>query len=93
MLPAILLMVWIISVSGSGFDWIRTLIFLGSALLWFFLYPARFDRRVERYNEKALDESSHSKSLGPCELTLSDTGLHSRSNTGESTFFGRRWTE
>ena len=87
MLPAIMLCFWLFKFATRGFEWTSTVIFLGVAALWYFLYPARFDHRVERYAEKTLDEASHSKSLGPCELTLSDSGLHSKSNTGESTFY------
>jgi hypothetical protein len=85
--PVVMLCFWLFTFATNGFDWIRTTLYLGFALLWYFLYPARFDRRIERYCEKTLDEASHSKSLGPCELTLSESGLHSKSNTGESTYY------
>jgi hypothetical protein len=84
MLPAMMICMWLFTFSLSGFEWTSTIIFLGSAVLWYFLYPERFDRRVERYTGKLL--ASQRGSLGPCELTLSDSGLHSKSNTGESTF-------
>ena len=87
MLPVVMLCLWLFTLAISGFDWTGTIIFLGPAVLWLFLYPARFDRRVQRYAEKAIDEGSNSKSLGPCALTLSESGLHSKSNTGESTFY------
>jgi hypothetical protein len=87
MLPVVMLCLWLFTFSSGGFDWTSTIIYLGVAVLWFFLYPARFDRRVQRYAEKTIDEGSYSKSLGPCELTLSESGLHSKSNTGESTFY------
>ncbi|MEZ5385052.1 MAG: YcxB family protein [Prosthecobacter sp.] len=87
MLPVIMLCLWLFVLATSGFKWISTIIYLGVALLWFILYPARFDRRVQRYAEKTIDEPSYSKSLGPCELTLSEAGLHSKTNSGESTFY------
>ncbi len=87
MLPAVMLCFWLFTLATGIFDWTRTIIYLGVAVLWFFLYPARFDRRVQRYSEKTIEEESYSKSLGPCELTLSESGLHSKSNTGESTFY------
>ena len=85
--PLVMVGLWLFTLATSGFDWMRTTIYLSVAVLWYFLYPARFDRRVERYCEKTLDEASHAKSLGPCELTLSESGLHSKSNTGESTYY------
>ena len=87
MLPAAMLCLWLFTTAGSGFEWTATILFLGFAVLWYFFYPARFDRRIERYAAKTLDESSYSKSFGPCELTLSESGLHSKSNTGESTYY------
>ena len=87
MLPAIMLCLWLFTFATRGFEWTATVVFLGVAALWYCFYPARFDRRVERYAGKTLDEASHSKCLGPCELTLSEAGLHSKSNTGESTFY------
>lgn len=87
MLPVVMLCFWLFTLASGSFDWTRTIIYLGVAVLWVFLYPARFDRRVQQYAEKTLEEGSYSKSLGPCELTLSESGLHSKSNTGESTFF------
>ena len=87
MLPVVMLCLWGFTWASGGFDWTRTIIYLGVAVLWFFFYPARFDRRVQRYAEKTIDEGSYSKSLGPCELTFSESGLHSMSNTGESTFY------
>ena len=87
MLPVIMLCLWLFALMTRGFDWIGTIIYLGVAVLWFFLYPARFDRRVQRYAEKAIGEASYGKSLGPCELQLSETGLHSKTNSGESTFY------
>lgn len=87
MFPVIMLGLWLVTLATSGFDWIRTVAYLGFSLLWYGLYPARFDRNLERYCAKTLDEASQRKSLGPCELTLSESGLHSKSNTGESTFY------
>jgi hypothetical protein len=87
MLPVMMLCYWLFVFATRGFNWISTITFFGFALLWFFLYPARFDRRLQRYAEKTIDEGSYSKSLGPCELTLSESGLHSKTNSGESTFY------
>ena len=69
-LPVILLCLWLLELATNGFNWISTIIYLGGAALWFFLYPARFDRRVQRYAEKTIDEASYSKSFGPCERTF-----------------------
>lgn len=87
MFPVIMVILWIITTSGSGFDGIRTAIYLGIALLWLLFYPARFTRNVERYCEKTIDEGTYGKNFGPCELTLSDAGLRSASPSGESTFY------
>ena len=87
MLPAVMLCFWLFKLATDGFRWGSTLVFLGVAILWYFLYPSSFDHRVERYAQKTLDEGSHRKGLGPCELTLSESGLHSKSNYGESTFY------
>jgi hypothetical protein len=86
-LPVIMLVLWLISLWGHGFGWIRTSIYLGVAVAWFFFYPARFNRRIGSYSQKLVDEESHRKSLGPCELTLSEAGLHSKSVLGESTYY------
>lgn len=87
MLPVLMLCLWLFTLTSGGIDWAVTIFYLGGALLWFFLYPARFDQRVQRYAEKTIDEEPYRKSLGPCELTLSDSGLHSKSNMGESSFY------
>lgn len=86
-LPVFMLCFWLYVLMTRGFVLSSTLIYLGTAVLWFIFYPARYDRRVQRYAEKAIDEESYKKSLGPCELTISESGLHSKSNLGESTFF------
>jgi hypothetical protein len=87
MLPVMMLGVWLFVLATSGFAWSSTVIYLGLSVVWFFRYPAFFDRRALRYAEKAIDEPSFRKSLGPCELTLSESGLHSKTNSGESTFY------
>lgn len=82
MLPVMMLVLWIFTTNASGFDWTSTLIYSGGSLLWFFLYPARFDKNVAKYTERVMDEGGHEKCLGPCELTLAEDGLHSKSSTG-----------
>lgn len=86
MLPVIMIVLWGIATSRSGFEWTSTIIFLGVALLWFFLYPSRYDRSVQKYCEKTIDEGSYSKNFGECELSLSPSGLHSIAPSGESKF-------
>jgi len=86
MLPVLMLVLWVFTTSSSGFDWTSTVIFIGGGLLWFLLYPARFDKRVSKYVERVMEEGSHSKCLGPCELTLAEDGLHSKSVTGQSMY-------
>lgn len=86
MLSVMMIILWIFTTSFSGFDWSRTGIYLGIGLLWFFLYPARFRRNVEKYCEKTIDEGTYAKNFGACELALSDAGLHSKFPSGESTF-------
>jgi len=86
MLPLVLLCFSLYALATDGFNWVTTIFYLGVSVLWYFLYPALFDRRVQRYTEKFIDEGSFGRSLGPCELTLSESGLHSKSNMGESTF-------
>ena len=83
MLPVMMLVVWCFTTNASGFAWTSTLIYIGGSLLWFFLYPARFDKNVAKYTERVMDEAGHDKCLGPCELTLAEDGLHSKSNTGQ----------
>ncbi len=86
MLPLVMLCFWLFALATDGFNWVSTTLYLAVSVLWFFLFPARFDRRVQRYTEKFIDEGSFGRSLGPCELTLSESGLHSKSSMGESTF-------
>lgn len=86
MLPVMMLCFWTFSVSRSGFDWAPTIFFFGFSLLWFFFYPARYDRSVRKYCEKLIDEGAYKKNFGACELTLSDDGLRSVSPSGESTY-------
>jgi hypothetical protein len=87
MLPVMMIFVWLFTLLISGFEWSSLIIFMVPAVLWYFLYPARYDRRVERYTARVLEEPAQSKNLGPCELTLSEDGLHSKSNTGESKYY------
>jgi hypothetical protein len=83
MLPVMMLALWVFTTNSAGFEWTSTIIFFGGGLLWYFLYPLRFDKNVARYSERLLDEGGHGKCLGPCELTLADDGLHSKSSTGQ----------
>lgn len=84
--PLLMVILWAYFTFRYGFGWGTTLNFLGIGLLWFFYYPDRFARNVEKYCEKEIDEGSSSKNFGPCELTLNDSGLHSISPSGESKF-------
>jgi len=86
MLPVILIALWGITTERSGFDWTHTIFFLGISLLWFFLYPARYNRSLDKYFAKIIDEGSYSKNFGAYELTLSHEGLHSIAPSGESKF-------
>ena len=86
MLPAMMLCVWLFTLANSGIDPTFTLICVVASVLWFFAYPARFDRSVERHTGRMIDEGAYGKVFGPCELSLSESGLHSRANAGESTF-------
>lgn len=86
MLPVMMLCIWLFTLAHSGIDTTFTLFCTVGSALWFFLYPARFDRSVQRYAERMIDEASYAKVFGPCELVLSESGLHSRANAGESTF-------
>jgi hypothetical protein len=86
MLPVIMIVLWGVITSRSGFEWSSTITFLGLALLWFFLYPSRYDRNVIKYCEKTIDEGSYRKNFGEYELTLSESGLHSIAPNGESKF-------
>lgn len=72
MLPIIMIGLWALTTSRSGFDWTATAIFLGVGLLWFIFYLARYDRNVQKYCEKTVDEGSYHKNFGECELTFSD---------------------
>lgn len=81
-----MLIVWGYTTLKSGFDWIPTTIYLGGSLLWFFLYPFRYARSVERYSEKILDEGSGSKNFGSYELEFTESGIHSVGPSGSSTF-------
>jgi hypothetical protein len=87
MLPIMMLILLTLTTNHSGFKVSNTVIFLGMGILWFILYPVLFNRNVEKYCEKTIDEGSHSKNFGLCELTLSESGLHDRSPNGESTFY------
>jgi hypothetical protein len=87
MFPLIMVGLCLFTWTTLGFNSVRTTIYLTFAALWYLLFPGRFDRRIERYSQKTLDEACHRKSLGPCELTLTESGLHSKSHTGESTFY------
>ena len=85
-LPIIMAALWALTISRSGFEWTSTIIFLGVALLWFIFYPSRYDRNVQKYCEKTIDEGSYHKNFGPCELTISESGFHSISPSGVSKF-------
>lgn len=71
----------------SGFSWARTLVYLGVALLWFFLYPLRMDRTASKYIRKTLAEEGQAKAFGTYTLTLTATGLHSKGPLGEGTYY------
>lgn len=85
-LPAIMLAFWCFTTVTSGLNATTTGIYAAIAVLWYVLYPARFDRNVMKATERMLDEASFAKMLGPCELTLSEDGLRSKSALGESSY-------
>lgn len=86
MLPAFMIGLWALTISRTGFEWTSATIFLGVGLSWFLFYPARYDRNVQKYCEKTVDEGSYHKNFGQCELTLAESGLHSVGPSGESKF-------
>lgn len=85
MLPTMMIILWGYSTFNLGFDRIATGIYVGGSLLWFFLYPLRHARNVEKYSEKFIDEGSGSKNYGFYELKLTDLGIHSTGPMGTST--------
>ena len=85
-LPILMVVVWTILTLETGFEVFRTVFYALFSLAWFIFYPKRFDQRVQKYAERTLSEPGHSKSLGPCTLTLSDEGLSSTSQMGTSSF-------
>lgn len=85
-LPLLMLIVWGYTTIKTEFDWVRTSIYAAVTLLWYFLYPLRYDRSVEKYTEKFIDENSGSKNFGPYELELSEKGIHAFGPSGTSTF-------
>lgn len=78
--------IWLLALALGRVSWFATLLLAGLAALWFFLFPVYLNRLVESYWKKAFNEASFRNSLGPCELTLLDSGLHFKSASGESTF-------
>jgi hypothetical protein len=70
----------------NGVNWVHITIWGGAAIVWLIVYPRRFDNRVQKHAERALREGTQSKTLGPCQLTISDDGLHSTSVSGQSFF-------
>ena len=70
----------------DGFSWLAPGIFGSIALLWWLLYPRRFDARVRALAKKQMGESSYAKSLGRYELDLLDEHLRSTSPTGSGTY-------
>lgn len=70
----------------DGFSWFLPGIFGSIALLWWLLYPGRFDSRVRALAKKQMGESSYAKSFGRYEVVLLDEHLLSTSPTGSSTY-------
>ena len=86
MLPILMTVMWALTTLRFDLSWTSIAMFFGVGLLWFLLYPARYDRNVQKYCEKSIDEGSYHKSFGECELTMSEAGLHSIAPSGESRF-------
>jgi hypothetical protein len=70
----------------DGLSWTALVIFGGIALLWWLLYPRRFDARIRELAKKQMKESSYAKSFGRYEVVLFDQHLRSTSPTGSSTY-------
>ncbi|MDB6119276.1 MAG: hypothetical protein JWO08_3057 [Verrucomicrobiaceae bacterium] len=68
------------------FPLVRPVLFFVFAVLWWFLYPRRFDARVRSLARKQMQESSYAKTFGACELQLLDEHLYSMSPLGTSTY-------
>jgi len=58
-------------------------------VVWWSLYPRRFDARIRSQAKKQMAESSYSKGFGPYELELLDDHLRSTSPLGSGTY---AWT-
>lgn len=84
-LPCILLVMAGYHTWRSGFSGISSVVLCVFAILWWFLYPRRFDARVRSLARKQMEESSYARGLGACELQLLNEHLYSTSPLGTST--------
>jgi|GEM_PF-2835445 len=78
--PVLMLVLWAYTKNSSEFNWPRAVIYLGIGLIGFFFYPAYFDERQRKHTARLIAEGSRSNSMGPCELTLAEDGLHYKSD-------------
>ena len=85
-LPIVLIAMVCFYTWRDGFSWIAPGIFGMIALLWWLLYPRRFDSRIRTLARKQMGESSYAKSFGRYEVVLLDEHLRSTSPTGSSTY-------
>ena len=86
MLPLMLTPVMLLFIYNFGFSPLPSVIFLVAMAGWYVLYPRRFDKRVRKYMEKQMKESSYSNMFGAYELSFDDEHLMSTGPTGESKY-------
>lgn len=84
--PLIMILLWLITIWISKLNWTSTLIYLGAAFLWYSVFPSLYQRNVDKYCAKTIDEGSYSKNFGACKLSLSDSGINSISPSGTSNY-------
>lgn len=88
-LPVCLFLILIVSTLSRSFEPTQLVLYAIASVAWFLYYPKRFDANVRKQAMKMTKESSHQKSYGKYQLTLSEDGLNDVSPTGESHF---KWT-
>ncbi|NLL71658.1 MAG: YcxB family protein [Epulopiscium sp.] len=59
-------------------------VFFGIYLFWVFYYPKKFIKNMKKNIEKMMKEGRNDYLLGPCELWITEEGIHKKGTSGET---------
>ena len=85
-LPILLLPIVILFTVQFGFSLPSIVVFAIAIVGWIIIAPRRFDKRIRRYAQNVMNESSYGKSFGEYTIQINDRHLASDGPTGHGAY-------